>query len=112
MPYLKINYDDSKPTFEELELPEDVTGWLHAVHNILGCRTIQTVPSPLSRIVLIIDDDGKLKDGWENRINRVATILYGHDYITGDAILGRVYGDDIIPLTSSDVERLKRHFGE
>lgn len=112
--YLKIHHDDSIfPWFEELDLPEDVTEWLHAVHAAIGCSTIQIVPTVVRGIVLVIDDDGKLRDGWERRFNKIATILYGNyaDGIVGDAILARVQGEDLVPLTSADVDFLRRNLG-
>lgn len=114
MPYLKINQDDTKPTFEELDLPEESRAWLDACHNALGCSTIQTAPTVFRGIVLVIDDEGKLWDGWENRINKVATILYGSDWdtIVGDAILARIDGEDLVPLTSADITQLYSCFGK
>lgn len=112
MPYLKINHDDSKPTFEEVELPEDPSAWLYACYDALGCSTIETAPTVLRGIVLVIDEEGKLWDGWQNRINKVASILYRSDWdpIVGDAILARVDGENLVPLTASDVDLLRRHF--
>lgn len=112
MPYLKINYDDLKPTFEELDLPDDPLAWLDVCHNAIGCSLIQTAPTVLRGIVLVIDEEGKLLDGWQNRINTIATILHDsvRDPIVGDAILARVDGDCLVPLTSDDVELLSRHF--
>lgn len=112
MPYLKINQDASKPTFEELELPDDATAWLHACYDVLQCRTIATAPTVLRGILLVVDDEAKLWDGWQHRINNVASILYGSycDCIVGDAILSRVNGENLVPLTADDIERLKRCF--
>ena len=112
MPYLKVNHDDSKPPFEELVLPDEPRAWLDACHNALGCSTIETAPTVLRGIVLVIDEEGKLWDGWQNRINKVASILYGSawDSIVGDAILARVDGENLVPLTLDDVDRLRRHF--
>lgn len=114
MPYLKINQDDSKLPFEELDLPADSMSWLDACHNAIGCTSIETVPTVFRGIILVIDEEGKLWDGWQNRINRVASILYGSDWdpIVGDAILARVAGEDLGPLTSDDIDRLKLHFGD
>lgn len=114
MPYLKINEDDALPLFEELDLPDEPRAWLHACYDALGCSTIETAPTVLQGIVLVIDDEGKLWDGWQNRINKVASILYGSDWdaIVGDAILARVEGENLVPLTSDDVDRLYRHFGK
>lgn len=112
MPYLKINHDDVKPTFEALDLPDDPRAWLAACYNALGCSTIETVPTVIRGLVLVIDDEGKLWDGWQNRINKVASILYGSDWdpIVGDSIIARVVGDNLAPLTSVDVDRLRRYF--
>ena len=111
MPYLKINHDDLKPPFEELFLPDEPRAWLDACHNVLGCSTIETVPTVLRGIVLVIDGEGKLWDGWQIRINKVASILYGSvvNLIVGDAILARVAGDKLVPLTSADVDLLIRY---
>lgn len=112
MPYLKINHDDSKPIFEEIDLPEEPRAWLDSCYNILGCSTIETVSTILRGVVLVVDGEGKLFDGWQNRINTVASILYGSrsDSIVGDAILARLDRENLIPLTSCDIERLYRHF--
>ena len=112
MPYLKINQDNSKPTFEELALPDEPRAWLDACHNVLVCRVIETVPTILRGVVLVIDEEAKLFDGWQYRINKVASILYGSDFyfIVGDAILARVDGENLAPLTSHDVALLLRHF--
>lgn len=109
MPYLKINHDDAKPIFEELDLPEDVRGWLDACYNVLSCSCIQTAPTVIRGIVLVIDEEGKLWDGWENRINKVATVLYGSysDPIVGDAILARVDGENLVPLSPYDIHRIR-----
>lgn len=113
MPYLKINQDDSKPTFEELDLPDESRAWLEACYNALCCSIIQTAPTVIRGIVLVIDEEGKLWDGWQNRINKVASILYGSDYdpIVGDAILARCDGENLVPLTCADVDRLYFLFG-
>lgn len=112
MPYMKINQDDVMPTFEELDLPDEPRAWLDACYNALGCSTVETASTVLRGIVLVIDEQGKLFDGWENRINKVASILYGSDWdvIVGDAILARVDGENLAPLTSNDVDLLRRHF--
>ena len=112
MPYLKINHDNAKPTFEELDLPDEPRAWLDACYNAIGCSTIETAPTVIRGFVLVIDEEGKLFDGWQCRINKVASVLYGSDWdlIVGDAILARVDGENLAPLTSGDVDRLKRYF--
>ena len=112
MPYLKVNHDDAKPPFEELVLPDEPRAFLDVCYNALGCSIIETVPTVLRGIVLVIDEEGKLFDGWQNRINAVASILYGsyRGRIVGDAILARVDGDKLVPLTSDDVDLLRRYW--
>ena len=112
MPYLKINHDDAKPTFEELYLPDEPSAWLDACYNAIGCSTIETTSTVIRGLVLVIDEVGKLWDGWQNRINKVASFLHGSvgDLIIGDAILARVDGENLSPLTSDDVDRLRQIF--
>ena len=112
MPYLKINQDDAKPLFEELVLPDEPRAWVVACHNVLACSTIDIVRTVLRDIVLVVDGEAKLLDGWQNRINKVASTLYGpaRALIIGDAILSRVAGDKLVPLTSDDVDRLRYYW--
>lgn len=114
MPYLKINEDDAKPLFEEITIPGEPNAFLYACYDAIGCSSIETVRTVIRGLVLIIDEEGKLKDGWQNRINKVATILYGTycDAIVGDAILARVEGENLVPLTAQDAERIYAHFGK
>lgn len=116
MPYLKINYDDTKPTFEEIYLPGEPRAWLDACYKALRCRTIETTSTVIPDVFLVLDEEGKLRDGWKHRINRVATYLGGKvlDPIVGDAILARVDGDNLFPLSRRDIDlcyRLKRYYG-
>lgn len=112
MPYLKINHDEAKPTFELLDLPADSSAWLAACYVAIDCRIVQVVPTILRGVVLVIDEEGKLWDGWQNSINKVASILYGSEWdpIVGDAILARVDGENLVPLTSNDIDRLTHYF--
>lgn len=112
MPYLKINHDDAKPIFESIDLPAEPRAFLHACYDVIGCESIQTVPTILRGILLVIDEEGKLKDGWYNRFNKVASNLYSLrcDIIVGDAILARVDGENLVPLTSKDIEIITSHF--
>jgi hypothetical protein len=112
MPYLKINHDDSKPTFEEVELPGDSRAWLDTCYELIGCVCVQVAPTCIRGVVLVIDEEAKLYDGWQNRINKVASILYGSDWdpIVGDALLARVDGEELEPLTDQQIELVRRHF--
>lgn len=109
MPYLKINYDESKNPLEEIDLPEDTEGFLEACYSHLHCGCIEVVPTVMRGYYLIIDECGKLKDGWHNRVNTIASELYGSwwDTIAGDAILARVRIADLVPLTDEEVKWIK-----
>lgn len=112
MSYLLINYDDSKPALTKIELPEDSTEWLHQVYKHLECDTIDVVPTILRGIYLVIDDNGKCFDGWERKVNSVASALYGSpwDDIVGNAILTRRDGCELCDLLPSDIEMLCKYF--
>lgn len=109
MPYLKINHDDSKLPLEEIELPKDTEGFLEACYKAIGCDCIEVVPTVVRGFYLIIDESGKMKDGWKNRVNILATKLYGSfwDEIVGDAILSRIDHAELVPLTANDIEWIK-----
>lgn len=106
MPYLKINYDDTKPMYEKIYLPSEPRAWLDACYKALRCSTIETTSAVFPDVVLVFDEEGKLRDGWQHRINRIASFLGSKvlDPIVGDAILARLYGDKLVPLTTRDVE--------
>ena len=108
MPYLKINYDDTKPLLEEIDLPKETEGFLESCYKAIGCDCIEVVPSRFTGLYLIIDENGKLKDGWSDRINTVASKLFGvwWDNIVGDAILAKASVSDLVPLNPLDVERV------
>lgn len=108
MPYLKINHDFRNPTLETLDLPDNVDAWLDACYTAIDCTTIEVIPTILKGIVLVIDEEGKLADDWRSRINRFATYLYGSvDVIVGDALLARISGEDLVPLTSTDIDCIR-----
>ena len=112
MPYLKINYDPKKPRFEEIELSEDVHEFLDMCYREIGCESIEVAPTFVQDIVLIIDEQGKCFDGWEQRVNSFATLLYGniYDCIVGDAILARRFGPELIPLNETDLLLSRKFF--
>lgn len=112
MPYLKINADCSKPPIEAVELPQDPTEWLHACYDCINCDTIDVVPTVFSRIMLVVDDNGKMFDNWEANINQVATILYGNPYdcIVGDCLVALRNGCDLVPLPEDVAQWLVQKF--
>ena len=111
--YLKINYDDSKPIFEDIELGNGVVDFFSGCYSILDCDHIEVVPTVVCGLFMIIDEEGKLRSDSSLRYNTVATMLYGSnsDFVTGDSILCRVKDEEIVPLTDVDIKRVKRCFG-
>ena len=114
MPWLKINYDNALPVFEEVQMPDDDASmaFLDACYSIIECQSIEVVPTILPGVVLIIDEEGKLFDGWQKKINQVATVLYGSscDCIVGNAIVCMQSGENLIPISSADAARLRSFF--
>lgn len=113
MPWIKIPHDDSLPPLQIVDLPDDpdaTTEWLYAVYDAIGCDCIEVANTLIRDLVLVLDESGKLWDGWETRINKIASILYGSpfDPIVGDVILCRRSGEDLIPITDQDLDRLCR----
>ena len=108
--WLKIGFDG---TFRYVDLPDSFhdsdNPFLEACYRELNCDSIEIVRcSPAANevfcggfeCVLIIDECGKLKEGFEDRINNVCTLLFapGFDIIVGDALLGMRIGADVVPL--------------
>lgn len=109
MTYWKINVDPAKPTFEPVEIPTESNGFLKACYRAIGCDYIEVTPTCIRGLVLIVDEEGKLKDNWQ--VNKVATILHAlRDPIAGVAILAREDEADLIPPTEKDMERLRAFF--
>ncbi len=108
MPYLKIPFDSLR--LDPIDLPEDSREWLHACYDAIGCDCIEVASTFIPDLALIVDESGKCWDGWEDRINPLASILYGspNDPIVGTAILARRVDPDIVPLTSEDVAIVRR----
>ena len=107
MPYLKINYksEEGKPIFESVSLPRDSTGFLNRCHDLIGCNSIEIAHTILPGIVMIIDEQGKCKDGWEDRINLFASFLYASpiDPIVGNVILAERVDADLYPLSEGEI---------
>lgn len=111
MPYLKIKHDHAPaPRYELVNLPAPVGEWLAAVYREIDCDCIETAGTLFPALVLILDESGKCKPRWEKRINTAASILYGNpfDDIVGDVLVGRIAGEDIVPLTDYDIDRLMK----
>lgn len=110
MTYWKINADPARPTFEPVEIPTESNGFLKACYRAIGCDYIEVTPTCIRGLVLIVDEEGKLKDNWQ--VNQVATAIHARygDPIAGDAILAREDDADLLPPTEKDMERLRAFF--
>ena len=98
------------PCSTEDEYPN--TPFLDALYRELNCDSIEIVHAQgfrsflPGRPAIIIDECGKLKDGWEDRINCLCTLMYapGVDCIVGDALLGMQLGPELVPFPESVYE--------
>lgn len=72
------------------------------VHKILGIDCFEIVNTFIQDLVMIVDESGKLKERWWERINYAASHLYpGSQYgdpIAGDVILAYRVNEDLIPV--------------
>ena len=86
-----------------------MTAFLHASYDLIQCDLIQiiTLPTMINQRfrALVIDDCGKLKDGW--LFNNRASWLYNlvtqsKDPIAGNALLFDSDGSDILSIFAPD----------
>lgn len=114
MSYIKINYDDLVYPALELINPESdsISDFLSMCHTHIDCDMIESTYTAWSDIFMIVDESGKLKDGWHRRINGVGTAIHGniHDVIVGNCILAAVQHEDFVPLNESQLTRISRIF--
>lgn len=107
MPYVLITPHRSFIAVEKVDLPKDDHEFLLKCYELLQCDTIDVVPCFRPDWRLIIDDNAKLFEGWENNVNVLATLLYCDplvDVIVGRVIVARLQGCDLVPLTERDFE--------
>ena len=90
--WLKISY---KGEMRYVDLPDSRSDglFLDAVLREIGCDWIEFVHVRFlgKELCFMIDELGKLKDGWEDRVNHCGSLMYapGVDCIVGDLLLGR-----------------------
>lgn len=111
--WLKICHDGimkfvDLPCSRDDEYPR--TPFLDAVYREINCDSIEIVHArgfnaffAECDCVLIIDECGKLKDGCEDRVNGLCSLMYapGIDCIVGDALLGFRSGPEVVPCPES-----------
>lgn len=109
--YLLLKVDGSA---ESISLPEASGEWLDAVYAAIGCDCVEFVSSMINGVVMLVDESGKMKAGWEHRINYAASFLYaGFEYgdpIVGDVIFAYRIGPDLFPLPDHYLEKLNYIF--
>ena len=96
------------------------TPFLDALHRELNCDSIEIVQMHGFRVffpgrpVIIIDECGKLKDGFEDRVNGLCSLFYapGIDCIVGDALLGMQQGPDVVPYSVAMYEDFAKNMAE
>lgn len=60
---------------------------LDELYKLLDTDIIQVVHG-IKGHLMIIDEEGKLKDGWEDRVNLAATMQIKHALLPNDLIVG------------------------
>lgn len=105
--WLKISH---KGELSYVDLPDSrgpCSPFLDGVYRELDCSWVGFVRVNFfgDQLCLMVDECGKLKDGWQDRINFCASLMYapGEDVIVGDVILGRFEwcgdGDNVVPCS-------------
>lgn len=89
-------------TSEWVTLRDFTSDFVDDVHKILGIDCFEIAHTCVKDVVLILDESGKLKDRWWERINYAASHLYPGsqlgDPIVGDVILAYQVGEDLVPV--------------
>ena len=65
---------------------------LAEVYSLMNCRLVELVGPLDDGRSMLVDEEGKLKEGWNSRINSEATRLFqsrfgAYDVIVGDVLL-------------------------
>lgn len=63
---------------------------LQETYDLLGCSMVELVGPMDDGRCMLIDEEGKLKQGWERRINAQATHMFRTRFGYGDIIVGDV----------------------
>lgn len=105
MPYYVIPHDYKQPV-KPIDIPEESGEFLRVCYATIDCDCIEVASTIYPDIVLIVDESGLLKDGWEHRINPRASYLYcyGAEPIAGTAIVARRSGADLVPLSPFEAQ--------
>lgn len=61
---------------------------LQETYDLIGCSIVELVGQMDDGRLMLVNEEGKLKQGWETRINSQATNLYRTRFGVGDVIVG------------------------
>lgn len=112
--------------YKMIVLPQDggslmFTRWhpsapLEILQQIVG-GNIETVPCTIpcdgldvDSLVVIINEEGKLKGMEENELATAVSGLWGIDILVGNAVIMGVKGDELVCLKEEDAERIKEEW--
>ena len=79
-------------TTQEIKPADPKRGFtLEELYALIGCEMVELVYLDDDRLMLL-DEEGKLQDGWQGRVNRPATDLFlkgraGFDVIVGNVVV-------------------------
>lgn len=68
---------------------------------------IEVVPSRFTGLVIICDEEGKLKGQGENLLATHLLKARSHDYIVGDAVLLMERGEELLPMSQLRAEMVE-----
>lgn len=94
-------------TVETVEVGEEIT--LHRLQELVG-GYIETVSPrfPVSdKLVMLCDEEGKLKEKPVNDLASACAYLLAGDYLVGDVIILSVDRDDFVGLTDSQASAIR-----
>lgn len=63
---------------------------LQETYDLIGCSMVELVGPMNDGRCMLVDEEGKLKQGWETRINTQATDMYRTCFDVDDVIVGNV----------------------
>lgn len=101
-------------TLQRVSLPtdrEDSRAWLKAAYQEIECDLIEICPTRYPGIVLIIDEEGKMKD---SLLNDFASWLYNNpfDCIVGTALIASTKGERIVSLDAYQEALINKAFNQ
>lgn len=75
-------------------------------------ETLRIKGAPDRCLIMIIDEEGKLKNKPVNELAREIAYIRFDDYIVGDVIIVKEQDDDFVPLTDDEADKFIDWLGE